>query len=79
MNDLLTKDELGAIAFRRNVMGGFISYAHESSTSALIAAFDDSERLQTLLESLQKEVIELRERVETQKGMIEGLLNDLHP
>lgn len=78
MNDLLTKDELGAIQFRRNVMGGFISYAHEASSSALIDAFDDSELMQKLLEAIQKEVIELRERVETQRVMIEDLLDEQH-
>lgn len=77
MNELLTKDELSAIEYRRNVMGGFISYASKASSPAFINAFDDSEKMQKILEAIQKEVVALRERVEVQRGMIKDLLDDL--
>lgn len=74
--DVISKDELILIAHRRMVMGGYITYASEISKPAFTVAFDDSERLQKVLTSLQSEVIELRERVQTQSDMISELINE---
>ena len=75
MNELLTKDELVLIDYRRNLMGGFITYASDVSKPAFVAAFDDSKQLQDVLTELQKEVIKLRARVQTQAEMIDDLLS----
>lgn len=52
--------ELGAIEYRRNLMGGFISYASEASKPTFIAAFDDSEHLQKQVVALQNELAAIR-------------------
>ena len=72
--DIISKDDLTLIEYRRNLMGGYITYASDTSKPDFIAAFDDSKRLQEVLAELQKEVVELRARVQTQFEMIDDLL-----
>jgi hypothetical protein len=74
--DVISKDDLTLIEYRRNLMGGYITYASDVSKPAFIAAFDDSKRLQEVLTELQKEVVELRARVQTQFEMIGELMDE---